>query len=41
VVADTRQLGRGEHTLTVGYSGDDTYGPSSDEVSVRVVGGRR
>ena len=35
-VADTRQLERGHHTLVVDYSGDDTYEPASDEVSIRV-----
>ena len=37
VPADTRKFSLGKHTLTVDYSGDDTYGPASDEVSVRVV----
>ena len=36
VVADTRQLERGRHTITVDYSGDDAYEPASDEVSIRV-----
>ncbi|MGA9103159.1 Ig-like domain-containing protein, partial [Aeromicrobium sp.] len=37
VPVDTRHLERGKHTLTVAYSGDGTYGPAYDEVSVRVV----
>ena len=39
VVADTRQLERGRHTLAVDYSGDDTYETASDEVSIRVKRG--
>ncbi len=44
VVADTRSLSPGRHTLTVSYAGDDTYGPAKDEVRVTVLrlpGGHR
>ena len=44
VVADTRSLSPGRHTLTVSYAGDDTYGPAKDEVRVtvlRIPGGHR
>jgi 5'-nucleotidase len=44
IVADTRSLSPGRHTLTVSYAGDDTYGPAKDEVRVmvlRIPGGHR
>jgi 5'-nucleotidase len=44
IVADTRSLSPGRHTLTVSYEGDDTYGPAKDEVRVmvlRIPGGHR
>jgi 5'-nucleotidase len=44
IVADTRSLSPGRHTLTVSYGGDDTYGPAKDEVRVmvlRIPGGHR
>ncbi|MDX6232171.1 MAG: 5-nucleotidase, partial [Nocardioidaceae bacterium] len=44
IVADTRSLSPGRHTLTVSYTGDDTYGSAKDEVRVmvlRIPGGHR
>jgi 5'-nucleotidase len=44
VVADTRSLSPGRHTLTVSYAGDDTYAPATDQVRVTVLrfpGGHR
>ncbi len=44
VIADTRALSPGRHTLTVSYAGDDTYAPAKDEVRVtvlRIPGGHR
>jgi 5'-nucleotidase len=44
VVADTRSLSPGRHTLTVSYAGDGTYASAEDQVRVRVLrapGGHR
>ncbi len=41
VRVDSRSFDVGRHTLTVDYSGDDTYGPAADEVTVRVIKRRR
>jgi 5'-nucleotidase len=44
IVADTRSLSPGRHTLTVSYTGDDTYPSAKDEVRVmvlRIPGGHR
>ncbi|AXT84125.1 bifunctional metallophosphatase/5'-nucleotidase [Aeromicrobium sp. A1-2] len=37
IVADTRLLSAGRHTLTVSYEGDDTYAPADDQVRVTVL----